>query len=138
MGKLIVRSTRVKLGGTLYSAQVKAATLQGSASEVDVTNFESDGWGEIEVGLRKGKLTLELVKDSDLSGLDTVIGTYFESGADLAFELIPADDTVSASNRKYTGNVKVTEWTPISGAVGTVAGGSVTFPVNGKITAATS
>lgn len=138
MGKLVVRTTRVKLGAVGYEAQIKAATLSAKATELEASNLESDGWKEVEVGLRNATLTLDLVKDADLSGLDAAMWTAFESGADVALEMLPADAAVSTTNPKWTGAIKIMEWSPISGGVGQLAGGSISFPVNGKLTRATS
>ena len=48
------------------------------------------------------------------------------------------DAAVSATNPSYTFSVLVSEWTPLNGGVGELATASVTWPISGAITKATS
>ena len=136
MAKVVVTAGYIDLGAVDYSAQVKSATLTMDAAESDVTNMDSAGWKEAIGGLKSGSLAIEFVKDAVLSGLDAAVNTAF--GSTLTFELRQSDAAVSASNPKYTGSVLITQWSPVAGGVGEVFGGSVTWPVTGAITRATS
>jgi hypothetical protein len=48
----------------------------------------------------------------------------------------PTSAVASASNPTYTFSAIVTEWTPLSGAIGELATASVTWPITGAITKA--
>lgn len=136
MAKIVIKAAYVDLGGTQYDAQVKSAELSFDAPEVDVSNMDSGGWAEILQGIRSGKLSIEFVKDADLSGLDSAVWTAATGAGTLTFEIRLQDAAVGATNPKYTGTVVVTQWSPVGGKVGDAFGGSVTWPVTGAITRA--
>jgi hypothetical protein len=50
----------------------------------------------------------------------------------------PVAGSTTATNPSYSFNALVSEWQPLSGAVGELATASVTWPVSGAITKATS
>jgi hypothetical protein len=45
---------------------------------------------------------------------------------------------VSTSNPKYTGNLLIKAWNPITGSVGDEASVSVSYPTSGAVTRATA
>jgi hypothetical protein len=53
-------------------------------------------------------------------------------------EIRPVNTTVGPTNPKYNFSALITEWTPVNGAVGELATVSVTWPISGAITKATS
>jgi hypothetical protein len=50
----------------------------------------------------------------------------------------PVNGAVSPTNPSYTFSVLISEWTPLNGGVGELATASVTWPISGVITKATS
>jgi hypothetical protein len=136
MAKRIVQSTQVKLGGTLYSAQIKSAGLDVDAPEVDVTNMDSDGWAELLGGIKKGTLAIEMVLDGDDSGFQAYLWGVL--GTVVTFSIQGTDASTSTSNALFSGSVLITKATPVRGAVGDAHGASYSFPTSGAITRATA
>jgi hypothetical protein len=50
----------------------------------------------------------------------------------------PTSGTTGTTNPQYVFSALVTEWTPISGAVGELSTASVTWPISGTITKTTA
>ena len=80
------------------------------------------------------------MKDADLSGLDAAVWAVLTHATTntMAFVLKLQDASTSSTNPQFSGTVLVNNWSPISGSVGQAFGGSITFPVTGAITRATS
>lgn len=141
MAKTIIDDPDVTIGGTDYSAQVSSAELNLSREVQDSTNFDSGLDTESVVGMRSASITLNFKKDANLSGLDAAIFTQYNTDAatGLAFVLSrDASVAIGTTNPDYSGTLQVTEWSPIQGSVGDLYGGSVTWPVTGAVTRATS
>ncbi len=134
MAKSVVVNTYVSINGNTYHAQVKAAGLEVDYPAQEVTNMASGGAREVIGGLQAGNLNLEFVKDGDLSGLDADMWAI--RGTVVPFEVRRTQAAVGATNPKYTGSVLIEKWTPVMGDVGSVHGGSYTFPVSGLVTRA--
>ncbi|HYE59022.1 MAG TPA: hypothetical protein VD948_10975 [Rhodothermales bacterium] len=132
----MTKALYLSLGGTDYSAQIKSATLTEEVPEVDVTNMGSSGNYECVGGIKKSSLAIEFVRDNDLSGLDAAINTAL--GSTLTFEIRQSNAAVGATNPKRTGSVLVTQWAGITGQLGSAFSNSVTWPVTGAVTRATS
>lgn len=118
------------------SGNLKKCELSMEVEEKDVTNFASLGWKEVKGGLKSGGLALEFQNDMTDDGLDEDFWTIF--GTVAAFEVRASSASVGVSNPKYTGNVLIKSWTPVSGAPGDINGFSATFPTSGVVTRATS
>ena len=140
MAKIVVKNQFLSLGGTEYSSQIKGATLTINAPEVDVTNMDGNGWAELLSGILKAQIQIDFVKDADLSGLDAAVWAVLTHATTntMAFVLKLQDASTSSTNPQFSGTVLVNNWSPISGSVGQAFGGSITFPVTGAITRATS
>lgn len=135
--QMVLTTTFVSITGPGdISANLKKAELSMEVDEKDVTNFGSLGWKEVKGGIRSGGLALEFQNDMTDDGLDEDFWAIF--GTVVAFETRATSSVASAANPKYTGNVLIKQWTPISGAPGDVNGFSTTFPTSGVVTRATS
>ena len=134
MAKIVVTGTYWTLATVDYSAQVRSAGLTLNGPEVDVTNMGSAGWREFLSGVKAGQLDVDLVKDNDLSVLDSAVWTNFSAGTATAFTLQQTSGAKSTSNPSYEGSVIITTWQPIMGAVGGAFGGSISWPTTGAIT----
>lgn len=133
MSKRVVKSTTVSLGGTAYTSQIRSAELAMESDAVETTNMGGTGWREFLAGLKGATLALEFVKDADLSGLDLAVWTAFDAGTLLTFAIRGTSAAAAADNPEFTGSVVITEWMPISGAVGDAFSGSVSWQVTGAI-----
>jgi hypothetical protein len=87
-------------------------------------------------GLKDWTLDIEFNQDFAGSAVDDTLFALL--GTSVAIEIRPDSDAVGASNPKFTGNVLVTEYSPIDGSVGDLATTSVSWPGNGALTRATA
>ena len=98
--------------------------------------FETTQMGDVAkkfvAGLEENNLTLELQQDFGVSQIESVI--YPNRGLLVNCTVRPVDDTVSAVNPQYAFQVLISEWTPLSGSVGTLATATVNWPIYGEIT----
>lgn len=136
MAKYVVTATSVKLNGTDISGACARAELVINAAEVETTDFGSGGWTEIIGGLKSGQVTLDFHNDFGAGGVSALFQNLV--GTIGTVELIPNGTAVASTNPKYTAEVMVNSFTPISGAVGDLATFSVTFPTTGAVTYATA
>lgn len=126
------------LGGTDFSDHVESAELELDADEVDYTNMGSGGWKENKAGIRSGNLKLVLQQDFSASSIDSTLYTNFANGSALSFEVRPTNSSVSSTNPKYTGSVRVTKYQPLTGKVGDKVLVSITLPSTGTVSRATA
>lgn len=136
MAKYVVTATSVKLNNTDISGACARAELVINAAEVETTDFGSGGWTEIIGGLKSGQVTLDFHNDFGAGGVSALFQNLV--GTIGTVELIPNGTAVASTNPKYTAEVMVNSFTPISGAVGDLATFSVTFPTTGAVTYATA
>ena len=87
-------------------------------------------------GLGDATLNMTFNQDYASSEVDATLNGLV--GTSTAFLLKPTSAAVSATNPSYAGNCIVTSYTPIAAEVGTLATLSVSWPVTGAITRATS
>jgi NADH:ubiquinone oxidoreductase subunit 6 (subunit J) len=59
-------------------------------------------------------------------------------GSTVAVAIAPTSGTITSSNPLYSFSALVTQYQPYAGAVGDLATFSVTWPVSGEVTRATS
>ena len=118
-----------------FSAYCKSATLTIDVAELDTTDFASDGWTEMIGGLKSGTLSVEFMDDVADDQVDEDL--YAILGTVVPFSLKLDDAAVGTSNPNYTGNVLITQHT-LGGAVGDLATKSLSFPISGAVTRATS
>ena len=108
-------SAVVSINSVVLSDHVTAAALEISYDEVDTTAF-GDAVRTSVAGLGSAVLTATWNQDYASSEIDATFNGIV--GTVVAFELTPAGGSVSATNPKYTGNILVTSYTPISAEVG--------------------
>jgi hypothetical protein len=124
------------LNGTDVSGACARDELVINAAEVETTDFGSGGWTEIIGGLKSGQVTLDFHNDFGAGGVSALFQNLV--GTIGTVELIPNGTAASATNPKYTAEVMINSFTPVSGAVGDLATFSVTFPTSGAVTYATA
>lgn len=127
----------VSINGSALHDHGRQATLALDRTALDATAF-GDGWTVQHGGLRSGTLTLEVLDDFASSAVDEILWDAFSTTSGVvAFEVRPVNATVSTSNPAYTGNLLVSQWT-LGGDLNTMASKSLTFPLSGAVTRATS
>lgn len=128
-------SEYVALNGSDYSAYINSAVLTVTAAELDTTTFASDGWTEVQAGLKGGSLAINFLDSVTDNEIDEILWGLFATK--VPFEVRGTDASVTANNAKYTGTVLIKDHT-IGGSVGDLASKSLTFTTSGAISRAVS
>ena len=136
MPKVVVTSRFVSLNGTDLSSSLAGASLEITVEEIDKTSLGSQGWREVAAGLKAGSVTLNFQQDYGSGSVDATLFPLL--GTEGTVVIRPASGTVSASNPAYSATVLISQYTPISGAVGDLQTFDVTLPTVGAITRATA
>jgi hypothetical protein len=115
---------------------VASVTLNSSIDVVETTAFSSTAARTRIGGLADNSISLEFHQDYASGSIEATV--YPLLGTTTSVVVKPNGTSTSATNPSYTATVLVSEWTPLSGAVGELATASVTWPVSGAITKATA
>jgi hypothetical protein len=140
MAKLVLTNAYVVLASTDISTYVSSVSLSTTLDVVETTAFGDTARKRI-AGLADNSITLEFHQDFASGALEQLIypsDANSKIGTAVAMEIRPVNTTVATTNPKYTFSALITEWTPVNGAVGELATVSVTWPISGAITKATS
>lgn len=135
MARIVLTNAVVKIGGVDLSDHIASVELSQEVEEVETTAF-GDTARTRTGGLANNTLSLDFHQDFATSSVDDTINPLV--GGTASFEVLANGTAASATNPKWTGTVLVTEWTPVSGAIGELATASVTWPISGAVTRATS
>ncbi len=136
MAKTVVTSRYVSIGTADVSSALSGASLEITVEEVDKTSLGSAGWREVAAGLKSGSVTLNFQQDFGVGGVDALL--YPLLGTEATVTIRSSSATVSATNPAYSAVILVSQYTPISGAVGDLATFDVTFPTVGAVSRATA
>lgn len=143
MARLVLTDAVVTLNTTDISQYVSSVTINTPEDVVETTGFGPTASRTRTSGLKDHSVTLEFMNDFASGALEQVIDTI-GIGNLANFTIKPTTAAVSATNPIYkaddtgtgaakAGQVLVSEWTPLNGAVGELATVSVTWPVSGQI-----
>lgn len=147
MARLVLTDAVVTLNATDISEYVTSVTLNTPEDVVETTAFGPVGARTRTSGLKDHSITLELNNDFASGALEAVI-QGIGIGELASMTIKPTSAATSTSNPIYkadgtgsgatqAGQVLISEWTPLNGAVGELATVSVTWPVSGQIVRAT-
>lgn len=123
----------ITFAGTAWSSYVTSVSLPITVAELDSTAM-GDTWTERIGGLKSAQVTVNFHQDFVDNGLDEVM--FAALGTSIAFTVKPTSSATGAGNPVYSGNVLVTEWSPINSTVGDLAQVSVTWPATGAVSRA--
>jgi hypothetical protein len=135
MARIVLTNASVTFASTDVSSYVSSITLSTSLDVVDTTSFGNTARTRV-AGLADNQVTIEFFQDFGSGLLESII--YPTIGTSAAMIIKPVAGSTTATNPSYSFNALVSEWQPLSGAVGELATASVTWPVSGAITKATS
>jgi hypothetical protein len=141
MARLVLTNAYVVFASNDISQYVTSVSLSTSVDVIETTGLGSSARTRVG-GLFDNSITLEFNQDFADNALEELInGTSLATttvGTTVAMEIRPVNTTVSASNPKYTFNALISEWQPLSGAVGELVSVSASWPISGVITKAIS
>ena len=135
MSTFMLNNASVTINSVDLSSYVTSITLSQSADNLEDTAMGDTSRSYIG-GLKSGSVDIEFNADFAASKTEATIfplvGTY------PAVVVKPVDASVSATNPSFTFNAIVTEWDTLNGSVGEIATHSISWPITGAITKATS
>jgi hypothetical protein len=135
MPRIVLTNASVTFASTDVSSYVSSITLSTSLDVVDTTSFGNTARTRV-AGLADNQVTVEFFQDFGSGLLESIV--YPTIGTSAAMIIKPVAGSTTATNPSYSFNALVSEWQPLSGAVGELATASVTWPISGAITKATS
>ena len=135
MARIVLTNASVTFGGTDISTYCKSISLNTSLDVVETTSFGNTAKTRL-AGLADNSVAFEFNQDYASSALESLV--YPAIGTSVAVVVKPVAGTTTAINPQYSFNALISEWTPLSGAIGELATASVTWPISGAITKATS
>lgn len=143
MAVIVLTDVSVEIGGVDLSDHIASISLASNADAVETTAFGTSGARSRVGGLKDNSITIDFHQDFAASEVEATIYPLIGTLVDVVVK--PTSGAISATNPAYkmddtagAGQVLVTEWTPVNGAVGELATASVTWPVSGAILKVTS
>lgn len=133
---MVLLAEYLSINANVLHSFTRKAELTAEVEEKDVTNYASLGWKEVLGGLKSGELSCEFLQDFAATQLDSIMWPLL--GLVVPFEVRADQAAVGTSNPKYTGNILITGWNPLTGSVGDEATVSLGFPTSGAVTRATA
>jgi hypothetical protein len=138
MARLVLTSAYVAFASNDISTYVTSVSLSTSYDSIETTGLGNTARTRV-AGLADNQITIEFNQDFAAGAIEALInGATSTLGTAVAMEIRPTSAVVGSTNPKYTFNALITEWQPLSGAVGELSTVSVTWPISGVITKATS
>ena len=134
---IVITDATFVLNSVDHSSSVKSVTLNLSADVHDVSAMTSAGWKSNLPGLIGGTIDVELFNDYDALKVDASLWTAFTGGAAVAFTTKATSAATSSTNPEYQGSCIVNATSP-GGSINSPAELSVSFPITGAVTRATS
>ena len=135
MAVLVLTNAYITINAVNLSDHIASVTLTTNDDVVETTAFGSTARTRIG-GLGDNSVAIEFHQDYATSSVEATI--YPLLGSTTSVVVKPNGATTAATNPSYTFTALVSEWTPLSGAVGELATASVTWPISGEVTKAVS
>tara|TARA_R100001594_G_scaffold150381_1_gene211328 strand:+ start:1796 stop:2203 length:408 start_codon:yes stop_codon:yes gene_type:complete len=135
MATFMLNNASVTINSVDLSSYVTSVTLSQSADNLEDTAMGDTSRSYIG-GLKSGTVDIEF--NADFAASKTEATIFPLVGTSTAVVVKPVASSVSATNPSYTFNAIVTSWDTLNGSVGEIATHSVSWPITGAITKATS
>ena len=135
MAKIVLTDAKVTINSVNLSDHIASVTLDTKTDVVETTAFSNSAKTRV-AGLQDHSVTLEFHQDYAASNVEATI--YPLLGQATTVVVQPISTAVTTSNPTYTFSAVVVEWQPLKGTIGSLATASVTWPISGTITKATS
>lgn len=126
---------KITINAVDLTDHIASVTINQKYDELDTTVFGSGGKQRI-AGLEDSSIQIEFLQDYASSSVEATLNGLI--GTTTSVIIQAKTGAVSATNPKWTGTCLVTELQPVAGAAGELAKQSITWPVSGTLTRATS
>ena len=137
MARIVLTDAYVKLNNVDLSDHIASVEIAQSFDSIETTAFGDSGRTRVG-GLEDSSVTLSFHQDFAASSVDQTIAPLVGGTAAFEIRAVGTATAISSTNPKWTGTVLVTEWNPLSGAVGELSTADVTWPVSGQVTRGTA
>ena len=139
MAKIVLTDAKVTINSVVLSSSISSVTIDTKYDILETTGFGSTGKTRV-AGLADNTVSLEFFQDYAAAAAEVTINAPGASlvGTTTTVVVQPASTAVSTTNPTYTFTALVSEWQPLKGGIGQLATASVTWPITGTITKATS
>ena len=134
MARIVLTDAKITINSVNLSDHIASVTLTTSLDVVETSAFSSTAAKTRVAGLIDNSVALEFHQDYVTSNVEATI--YPLIGTVTTVVVSPTSGAVGAGNPTYTFTALISEWTPLSGAIGELATASVTWPITGAITKA--
>jgi hypothetical protein len=138
MARIVLTDVKCTINGVNLSDHIASVTLNTGTDIVETTAFSSTAAKTRVGGLQDNSVTLEFHQDFAAANVEATINGSPSLVGTLTTVVVSPTSTVSATSPSYSFSALVAEWTPLSGSVGELSTASVTWPISGAITKATS
>jgi hypothetical protein len=135
MAAFMLNNASVTINSVDLSDHVTSITFSEEAAQLETTAMGDDNVTMIG-GLKSGTIDLEFNQDLAASDVQATIRALL--GTVTAVVVKNDAGATAATNPQWTFNALVTEWPSINGTVGELATASVSWPITGAVTQATS
>ena len=137
MARIVLTDAYVKLNNVDLSDHIASVEIAQSFDSIETTAFGDSGRTRTG-GLEDSSVTLSFHQDFAAASVDQTIAPLVGGTAPFEIRAVGTATAVSSTNPKWTGTVLITEWNPLSGAVGELSTADVTWPVSGQVTRGTA
>lgn len=138
MARIVLTDVKCTINGVNLSDHIASVTLNTGTDVVETTAFSSTAAKTRVGGLQDNSVTLEFHQDFASNNVEATINGSTSLVGTVTTVVVSPTSTVSATSPSYSFSALVAEWTPLSGSVGELSTASVTWPISGAITKATS
>ena len=135
MARVVLNDASITINSVDLSDHIAAVTITTEVADIPTTAFGDTAVKRI-AGLKDSSIQLDFHQDFAVAEVEATI--YPLIGTVTSVVVLPANGAVTVSNPSYTADCLVTSWSPVAGAVGELLTASVTWPVSGEVTKATS
>ena len=135
MAKIVLLNPSIVINSVNLSDHIDQVTIEETYKDIDTTAFGSTAVTRV-AGLGDHKLVLEFQQDFGASEVEATV--YPLVGTLTSVSILPVSGTTTTTNPSYTMTVLVNDWKPVDGKVGDLSKVSITWPISGAVTKATS
>lgn len=136
MARIVLTNASVIFGTSNdLSDHISSVSISTSYDIVETTAFGNTAKTRI-AGLADNSVSFEFHQDFASGSVESII--YPLLGTAVTIKVKGDAGTTSATNPQYSFSALISEWTPLNGSVGELSTASVTWPISGAITKATS
>lgn len=135
MAKLVFNNPKITINSVDLTDRIAQVSLDMSFAEVETTAFGNTAVTRV-AGLGDHSFSASFHQDFASSEVEQTIYPLLGTTTEVTVKAV--NQTTATDNPLYTFTVLVSEWAPISGAVGELLTADVTWPVSGAVSKSNS